>query len=312
MQEGLQHTEGSSALPNTHPKRSSSKKSPALGTVGQFCEAWKNGRPKSNHDYQAAKDTARLLGQLSPHQLTEPLIRSVMDTWKKRLGKRCIYCRRGALVRMFSSMDRAADTHAADLVPRVTKPGPRQNLVQDGELQQILKHAPLWFQCFLLLCRQLGLRHSEAKAIKPTNYNEEKGTLSFDRKGSGTSDLPVSEELAALIKVARASAPHEPILKTLGARGLSAPVISQMWSRLKKKAGADPTIIIHDLRRTIATSLYNRTKDLRACQQLLGHQHMTSTLTYIAPLDPEHLRELLGQLRPINLATMKPATETKQ
>ena len=53
----------------------------------------------------------------------------------------------------------------------------------------------------------------------------------------------------------------------------------------------------HDLRRTTATRLYSLTKDLRATQQLLGHDNMRSTLTYIAPLATENLKPLLDALR---------------
>jgi signal transduction histidine kinase len=45
---------------------------------------------------------------------------------------------------------------------------------------------------------------------------------------------------------------------------------------------------------------------------LLGHKHMSSTLLYIAPADPAHIRGLLAELKPFNLTSMKPATAVKQ
>jgi len=38
----------------------------------------------------------------------------------------------------------------------------------------------------------------------------------------------------------------------------------------------------HSTRRTKPTLLYTRTKDVRACAQLLGHQNLTHTLVYLA------------------------------
>ena len=109
--------------------------------------------------------------------------------------------------------------------------------------------------------------------------------------------------------------PHESILVSLGMKKSDDPrkLIGRRWREAIKKAKANPNLHIHDLRRTIATELYAHTKDLRAVQTLLGHRSMSSTILYIAPMDPDKLRSLMEEIKPVyNLSTMKPPTETPQ
>jgi integrase len=52
--------------------------------------------------------------------------------------------------------------------------------------------------------------------------------------------------------------------------------------RWLRQIGLDPTLYgTHSLRRTKATSIYPRTRNLRAVQILLGHTKMESTARYL-------------------------------
>jgi integrase len=244
--------------------------------------------------------------------MSGPLITAMVTSWKARLSKRTAYSRRNALGRFLRFVDRTHNTRIADQLPKLQKPGPRTTIATDTETAAILAKAPLWMKCFILLCRGLGLRHSEASHLTPAHFREDTQTITFDRKGAGTSNLPVPPELAQMIRTAALHSPTDPIIKSLGCNGTHIMSIGRTWRRLRRDAAANPNLCIHDLRRTIATQLYDATKDLRAVQQLLGHNNLSSTLLYIAPLDPERLRSLLSELRPINLSQMKPATEMQQ
>lgn len=164
-----------------------------------------------------------------------------------------------------------------------------------------------------MLCRSLGLRHREAATLTPRAFNESTNTISFKRKAGGTSNLPVPRELAALIHFAGTRGLDVPIIETLGCRSNTKWGLAYQWRATKKRAGADPRLVIHDLRRTTASALYDKTKDLRLVQQLLGHRDMKSTLHYIAPFgDPEALRIALPDTMPIDLSELELATTMKQ
>lgn len=55
-----------------------------------------------------------------------------------------------------------------------------------------------------------------------------------------------------------------------------------MIRRWVETAGLDPTAYgTHSMRRTKATLIYKRTKNLRAVQLLLGHSKIESTIRYL-------------------------------
>jgi len=56
-----------------------------------------------------------------------------------------------------------------------------------------------------------------------------------------------------------------------------------LWRVVKKRAGAAglPQISVHDLRRSAATLLYNRTDDMKQAQFMLGHTSMAVTERYL-------------------------------
>jgi integrase len=223
-----------------------------------------------------------------------------------------VWGRRNSLKRFLSFVDRHANTHHAEDVPRVLKPSPRTVICSAEDFHKLIDLSPVWFRCFLMLCRYLGLRHNEARSLTPREWNPEERAITIHRKGQSVSTLPLPDELEPMFSLAASISLDEPVIRSLGWRHQSAHSLTNWWHSIKKKAGVDPQLNVHDLRRTVATALYDRTHDLRAVQQLLGHKRMDSTLYYIAPRDPEYLRGLLAELHPFNLAKAKPATEVKQ
>ncbi len=208
-------------------------------------------------------------------------------------------------------MDTIHGTSHASHIPRMAQPQPRKKTCTDDDFNAILAHSPLWLRIFLQLCRTLGLRHNEAMQLKPTALNEDTATLIFDRKNWGTSDLPLTDELLAAIRLSKTQDPDAPVVSTLGAP-TTTKAIYEAFHRAIKAAGTDPELHIHDLRRTAATRIYTQTHDLRTVQQFLGHRQLSATFAYLAPLSNPELAHAITNAAPADLSTMKNATEVKQ
>ena len=68
--------------------------------------------------------------------------------------------------------------------------------------------------------------------------------------------------------------------------GLPYSGIMRVWYRLRKKAGIDPDMRVHDLRACLAERLLSAGQSLYLVQRLLGHQDSRTTLRY-ARLSPQ-------------------------
>ncbi len=76
--------------------------------------------------------------------------------------------------------------------------------------------------------------------------------------------------------------------------------------RLRRQLGITRRIHAHDLRRTTARNVYDKTKDLRLVQALLGHSDLNSTLWYLQ----DNLVNV--QVSTLELAKLNPVTERTQ
>jgi integrase len=63
------------------------------------------------------------------------------------------------------------------------------------------------------------------------------------------------------------------------------------------EAGSRDGVSAHALRATCASQAFERAKDLRVAQELLGHTNLAVTSRYIRPAGVEALREALGGWR---------------
>jgi integrase len=220
---------------------------------------------------------------------------------------------RNALRRFLSFVDRTFDTRHADRVPRVVRALPRARVCTDEEFQRLYLLAQPWMRFLLLLWRTLGLRHEEAAALTPRNFNPDTNTLHFDRKAQGTSSLPVTDELGNLIRFAATIDPDAPVVKSLGLSSIPKYAVGQAWETLRRRAGVAPDLIIHDLRRTAITAAYEKTKDLRIAQKLAGHRTPASTLHYLSSLGtPDDLRTVVREITPATLDAIPLASERTQ
>jgi integrase/recombinase XerD len=78
---------------------------------------------------------------------------------------------------------------------------------------------------------------------------------------------------------------------------LTRAMIFTIIKRLAEKAGIKKKISPHTFRHSFATHLLENGADLRAIQQMLGHESITTTEVYMH-VDRKHLREVVEQFHP--------------
>lgn len=153
-----------------------------------------------------------------------------------------------------------------------------------------------------------GLRVSEVVNLKISQFYPDLGFVRVTGKGDKERLVPVGKEAVKQVKIYLATIRnHLDIVKGsedvlfLNRRGskLSRVMIFMMIKDLVKKAGISKTISPHTLRHSFATHLVEGGADLRAVQEMLGHESITTTEIY-THLDRDFLRTTLMNFHPRN------------
>ncbi|HKJ42431.1 MAG TPA: site-specific tyrosine recombinase XerD [Sunxiuqinia sp.] len=151
-----------------------------------------------------------------------------------------------------------------------------------------------------------GLRVSELVNLKVTNLFFEQGFIKVEGKGEKERLVPVSEKAVVEInkylngyrKTLKISPESENVL-FLNRRGkkLSRVMIFTIIKNLAQKVGMDKKISPHTFRHSFATHLISGGADLRAVQEMLGHESILTTEIY-THLDRDYLKSTISQFHP--------------
>jgi integrase/recombinase XerD len=151
-----------------------------------------------------------------------------------------------------------------------------------------------------------GLRVSEVVNLKLSQLYLDVGFVRVIGKGNKERLVPIGSSAIKYINIYKKSVRvHQPIQKGeddilfLNRRGkrLTRVMIFLIIKDLAKKAGITKNISPHTFRHSFATHLVEGGADLRAVQEMLGHESITTTEIY-THLDREFLRKTLEQFHP--------------
>lgn len=151
-----------------------------------------------------------------------------------------------------------------------------------------------------------GLRVSEVVNLKLSQLFLDVGFVRVIGKGNKERLVPIGSSAIKYIRLyADGVRSHQTIQKGeedilfLNRRGkrLTRVMIFLVIKDLVRKAGINKTISPHTFRHSFATHLVEGGADLRAVQEMLGHESITTTEIY-THLDREYLRKTLEQFHP--------------
>ncbi len=151
-----------------------------------------------------------------------------------------------------------------------------------------------------------GVRVSELVNLKISCLYLDVGFIKVTGKGDKERLVPIGSDAIKYINIYRNNIRcHIPVKKGeedmlfLNRRGsrLTRVMIFLLLKALVKKAGITKNISPHTFRHSFATHLVEGGADLRAVQEMLGHESITTTEIY-THLDREYLRTTLQQFHP--------------
>ncbi len=151
-----------------------------------------------------------------------------------------------------------------------------------------------------------GLRVSEVVGLRISCLYLDIGFVRVTGKGDKERLVPIGSAAIKQINIYKNQVRNKAIVKKgyedilfLNRRGsmLTRVMIFLILKELVKKAGITKNISPHSFRHSFATHLVEGGADLRAVQEMLGHESITTTEIY-THLDREYLRDTLQQFHP--------------
>ena len=151
-----------------------------------------------------------------------------------------------------------------------------------------------------------GLRVSELVNLRISALYPDLGFIKVTGKGDKERLIPIGKTALKYISIYRKQVrvhstikPGQEDILFLNRRGakLSRQMIFFFLKELVKHAGIKKTVSPHTFRHSFATHLVEGGADLRAVQEMLGHESITTTEIY-THLDREYLRETLRKFHP--------------
>jgi len=154
-----------------------------------------------------------------------------------------------------------------------------------------------------------GLRVSELVDLKLNNVYFDIGFLRVVGKGNKERLVPIGRDALKFLKIyvdeIRGKVPHKPaqagfepfVFLNRHGKKLTRVMVFTIIKNLALKIGLNKTISPHTFRHSFATHLIEGGADLRAVQEMLGHESITTTEIY-THLDRDYLRQVIQEFHP--------------
>ncbi len=151
-----------------------------------------------------------------------------------------------------------------------------------------------------------GLRVSELINLNISDLFFEEGFIKVTGKGNKQRFVPIGSLTIKYIEIYRNQIRNHQTIKPLAqdtlfinrrGNGLTRAMIFHIVKELTEKAGINKKISPHTFRHSFATHLLENGADLRAIQQMLGHESITTTEIY-THIDKSYLSEVMNTFHP--------------
>ncbi|MBA2746166.1 MAG: site-specific tyrosine recombinase XerD [Flavisolibacter sp.] len=218
-------------------------------------------------------------------------------------------------IRTFYKYCLLEDISAADPTTLLEAPKLKRQLpdvLSFDEIESIIEQADLSTpegtrnKAILETLYSCGLRVSELVTLKLSQLFFDVGFIRVIGKGNKERLVPIGSSAIKYLSIyINSTRNHQEIVRgeedivflNRRGKGLSRVMIFLIIKDLAAKAGIEKNISPHTFRHSFATHLVEGGADLRAVQEMLGHESITTTEIY-THLDREFLRKTLEQFHP--------------
>lgn len=282
-------------------------------TVAEFAALWLRERELRSEltGRSVSVERARLAslialyGRSSPDALDR---RAVLD-WQSTIGHLAPATRRatvgavGRFLRWLYAENRTGADLSAYLV-KVREPRRAPRALNPSDVATVIEACPsARSRAIIVLMVELGLRCVEVSRLDIDDYNASSSTIFVRGKSGNERVLPLTRRAEEHLRryLSERGTGSGPLFLAVGSKRspdgrISAKWISKRIGRLMRDAGVHKPgdrRTAHALRHTAASDVLDRCHDIRAVQQMLGHQSLATTEIYLRRADLGRLRQAM-------------------
>ena len=266
------------------------------------------------HDVVLLRSFAEPLG-IEPQDVTEENLHSLFKQLNETGIAITTQCRIISGLRAFFRMlvmDNVLPDNPAEHLAMPTRPKHLPDVLDDSEIEAMQKTfdrslpGPARNYVIVEVLYGCGLRVSELVNLKLSNIYAEEQMLQIFGKGDKERWVPINPRALKLMQdyilTLRSHLPIVPgeekyVFLNLRGHHLSRVAVFQFIKEAVEKAGIHKTVSPHSLRHSFATELVQNGADLRAVQEMLGHESLSTTEIY-THLTRQYLRDTISTYHP--------------
>jgi len=296
------------------------KLSPMQKAVIQFLQSLRERNASPNTMLAYGKDLAEFVKYIGPiekpSELDHVRIRGFLShLYERGLGKTSVARHLAAVRSLYRWLAREGTVkqNPASLVstPKLPKKLPRVptieevNTVLDGELQETAAFVER-DKTILELLYGCGLRNSELIGINLDDIHWSNETILVRGKGRKERMVPLGDTAAEAIReylvkrkelLAAKKRTTPALLVNLRGQRLTTRSVGRIVKHIAVSKGLSPDVHPHTLRHAFGTHLLEEGADLRAIQEMLGHERLSTTQRY-TQLSMKHVAEVYDKTHP--------------
>jgi integrase/recombinase XerC len=296
------------------------KLSPMQKAVIQFLQNLRERNSSSNTILAYGKDLAEFVKYIGPIERPDEIdhvrIRGFLShLYERGLGKTSVARHLAAIRSLYKWLAREGKVkqNPASLVstPKLPKKLPRVptieevNNVLDGELPETAAFVER-DKTILELLYGCGLRNSELIGINLDDIHWSNETILVRGKGRKERMVPLGDTAAEAIReylakrkdlLATKKKATPALLVNLRGQRLTTRSVGRIVKHIAVSKGLSPDVHPHTLRHAFGTHLLEEGADLRAIQEMLGHERLSTTQRY-TQLSMKHVVEVYDKTHP--------------
>ena len=266
------------------------------------------------HDVALLRSFAEPLG-IEPQDVTEENLHSLFKQLNETGIAITTQCRIISGLRAFFRMlvmDNVLPDNPAEHLAMPTRPKHLPDVLDDSEIEAMQKTfdrslpGPARNYVIVEVLYGCGLRVSELVNLKLSNIYAEEQMIQIFGKGDKERWVPINPRALKLMQdyilTLRSHLPIVPgeekyVFLNLRGHHLSRVAVFQFIKEAVEKAGIHKTVSPHSLRHSFATELVQNGADLRAVQEMLGHESLSTTEIY-THRTRQYLRDTISTYHP--------------